>query len=115
MREKKLQGFAITPPVERKREKITFKLHTIIMLVCPDSCGKTQFVMWQLMLQLKMAQTARKKIAISYVGLDQIYSELLDDKTIVKNSTEYRRVIDQAYNFFSNKIKNFASYIYENA
>lgn len=110
MEEMKLQGFAPTPPIEREREKIAFKLHTIIMLVGPDGCGKTQFVMEQLMLQLKMAQTARKKISISSINLDQIYYELLDDQTILKNSIEYRRVTDQAHNVFSNKIKNFASY-----
>lgn len=90
--------------------KLNFKLHSIILLVGPDGSGKTQFVSEQLMLQLKLAQTGRKKISISHVSLDQINYELVDNPELKKDSFDFIRISNQANNILFNKIRNLTSY-----
>lgn len=104
------QGFVPSTPTPNEMEQIIFKLHTIIMFIGPDGSGKTQFAMEQLMLQLKMAQTGKKKISIAYTNLDQIKSELIDEPQMKKGSIEFSRITKQANDILVNKIKNHTSY-----
>ncbi len=110
MTQVKLEGFVPTAPTQKAEFKINLKLHSILLLVGPDGSGKTQFAIEQLMLQLKLAQVGKKKITITYVSIDKIVAELLDDTNFKKDSLEAKRVYEQAHDILFNKIKNFTSY-----
>lgn len=90
--------------------KLSFKLNSIILLVGPDSSGKTQFAMEQLMLQLKMAQTGKKNIKISYISIDQILAQLLDNYSFVKDSIEAEQVMEQANSILFSQLKGYTDY-----
>lgn len=99
------------PIIQQENElKLAFKLHSIVMLVGPDGSGKTEFVMEQMMFQLKAAQTGNKKIKIAYVSMDQIVSELIDNPAFKKDDHQSIQFTEQAYDILFNKVNNFSSY-----
>ena len=101
----------ITFDAEHKFEfKLSFKLHSIIMLIGPDGSGKTEFSMEQLMLQLKMAQTGNKKIKIAYVSMKDIFSELLDCHQFSFISSEAKVFTEEVYKILLSKVKSLTSY-----
>lgn len=106
----KIEGFVPGPQSQRDMVTLSFKLHTIILLVGPDCAGKTCFVMEQLMPQLKMAQIGLKKIIIADVELDQIAKGLLDNPFANKNDREFIQIAEQSQDILFSHVKNFASY-----
>lgn len=97
-------------PMKEDMFKLSFKLNSIITLIGPDGSGKTQFVMEQLMLQLKMAQTGKKTIKVGYINVDSVFAELLDNPFFSKENRETELVYAQAYDVVINKLKNLTSY-----
>lgn len=110
MTQVKIEGFVPTAQSKEDMVKLSFKLHSIILLVGPDCSGKTRFVMEQLMPQLKMAQTGQKRISISHLDIDQISKELLDNPFALKTEREFIQIEEQAKDILFNKVKNCAAY-----
>lgn len=106
-----LSGFV---PVEKQPrtdiKQLTFKLHSIIMLIGPYNSGKTAFAMEQMMIQLKMAETGSKKLKIAYIGIEQILTELFDDDITTKSQTEINEYLGQANDIVYSKLKSFTAY-----
>jgi hypothetical protein len=90
--------------------RLSFKLNSIIMLVGPDGSGKTQFVMEQLMLQLKMAQTGKKNIKVGYINLDSIYAEILDNPQFSREHFETKQLSGEAHSILYSKLRALTSY-----
>jgi len=110
MTQVKIEGFVPTAQPSKDMVKLSFKLHSIILLVGPDCSGKTDFVKGWLMPQLKIAQIGKKRISISHLDIDQISKEMLDNPFALKTDREFTQVLDQSIDVLLNKVKNLTSY-----